>query len=184
MTKNKKHKGTVAQAQPNSTINDMAQPDKALFNGDLFGKPTKSGSANVAVSGADLLDIVVSQYSKLAHKPTMPMPKTEADKTEFVAHMAKNHHAVMPNGYMAFDVVFLARLHSIEIDTSNYKKGCGLQSYITAIGSTRNKNGVPHGLCAKLQNIGFIVIENQYVHDNTKHFLGRMWVICKPQPKA
>ena len=175
------HKGAVAP-DTNATITDKSQPDKALYNSDLFGTPIKSGSANVTVSGSDLFASVVTQYSNHAQKPTTATPTAE-NKDEFVTHMAKNHYAIMPNGYMAFDVVYLATLHNTEIDTSDYKKGNGLQCYITAIGTTKNKTGKPSGLCAQLLKSGFAVIENQY-SKHTRAFMGRMWVIRKPQPTA
>lgn len=178
MAKNKhnKHKGNVAPDTNATPINDMAQPDKAIFDGGLFAPPSKSGSANVQVSSTDLLPIVTAQYTKLAHTATLPMPKTDEHKAELVMQITNKHYAIMPNGYMAFDVIFMASRHTQTIDTSNYKKGNGLQSYITAIGTTKNKTGKPSGLCAKLLSNGFTVIENQY-KPSTRAFMGRMWVI-------
>lgn len=174
MTKNKHRK---EQHKKDATpINDMAEPDKAQFDGDLFGQPTKSGSANVQVSSSDLLPIVTAQYTKLAQTQTIPMPKTDAHKAELVTQITNNHYAIMPNGYMAFDVIFMASRHTLAIDETTYKQGNGLQSYITAIGTTKNKTGKPSGLCGKLLSNGFTVIENQY-KPATRAFMGRMWVI-------
>ena len=180
MGKNKKHKGQHKTVKDNS-INEHSQISNKVFDGGVFDVVSKSSGANVSVSGTDLLNIVVAQYSKLSQTVTAKIPTAET-KTEFCETMTKKHYTVMPNGYMAFDVVFLASLHNTKIDTSNYNKGCGLQSYITAIGTITNIKGKSSGLCAKLLKNGVSVVENQYSTNNTKHFLGRMWVIRKPQP--
>ena len=183
MAKNKhKHKGAQAQTvnDNNKPINEQSKPSKAVFDSGIFAAPTKSGGANVVVSGDQLFGIVVAQYGKLAQTPTITMPNDKS-MGEFVAHMATKHFAVMPNGYMAFDVSFLAGLHGVEIDANDYKKGNGLQCYITAIGTTANKTGKASGMCARLLKTGYTVIDKQYT-THKRAFMGRMWVIRKPQP--
>lgn len=184
MAKNKhKHKGAQAQTVNTTTDTQSGNIDKVVFDGGLFAQPTKSASANVTVAGVDLHNLVVAQYTKIAYgTPTVAMPTTET-MGDFAQHMTQKHMAIMPNGYMAFDVVHLASLHNTEIDNSNYDKGNGLQCYITAIGCKANKKGVASGMVARLIKSGFTVVENQYAK-TTKAFLGRMWVIHKPQPPA
>lgn len=193
MTKNKhnKHKGVVAPDTNATPINELSEPEPELYNGDTFDKPIKSGNANVKVSGIDLLQIVNQQYTKLAYTPTMNMPKTDIDKLAFCKLMATNHYVTLPNGYMAFDVVFLAKLHTCDIDETNYNKGSGLQCYITCIGGLKQKcktTGItsykPHGLARLLIDAGYSFIEQQHDknHSTKRDFMGRSWVIRKSPP--